>query len=116
MQRVWVLSVFAMIAPALSSADDFSSGWLAEGLTSIELSSPSSEKDRQDAEESDEKVEHRHEVALILAGSYEGDEETSFFTTGIEYQYRISPFIGVGAAGENVIEGDGREYVFVFPV
>lgn len=64
----------------------------------------------------EEEIERRNEIAVILAGTYEGDEEKSFFTIDGAYQRRLTPLIGVGGVAELVVEGEAREHIAVFPV
>jgi hypothetical protein len=47
------------------------------------------------AESAGGEIERRNELALILAGTYEDTEKKSYFTTGIEYEYRINESFGI---------------------
>ncbi len=56
-------------------------------------------------------AEHRNELALIIAGTYEEGE--THFTTGLEFERRLSHRFGLGGAAEYLVDGS---WVFVFPV
>ncbi len=56
-------------------------------------------------------AEHRYELALIIAGTYE--EEETHFTTGLEFGRRLPHRLGVGGAVEYLADGT---WVLAFPV
>ena len=45
---------------------------------------------------------HPHHISLLVAGT-DDDEETAF-TLGVDYEYRVSEFLGVGAVLEHAFE------------
>ena len=41
-----------------------------------------------------------HHLSIIAGGTYINAVDDTFFTLGVDYEYRISPLIGVGAVAE----------------
>ena len=66
----------------------------------------------QAEESNNDEGEHRNDLALIIAGTYE--DEAGHFTTGLEFEHRFISLVGAGAAFEYVTER--ASWVFVFPV
>ena len=58
--------------------------------------------------------ERKNELSAIVAGTHE--DESTYFTLGVEYKRELSELFALTAVGELVLEGDGREGVLVFPV
>src|SRR5262245_10014108 len=58
--------------------------------------------------------EAKNELALVLAGTHEHDEDKSFFTVGGEYERRLGRRLGLGLTAEYVTEVDA--FVLVVPV
>ena len=57
---------------------------------------------------------HRNEAALVLGGTYESEEESNFFTIGIEYGFRVNPRISVGGTVEHLSALDA--WLVIIPV
>jgi hypothetical protein len=64
--------------------------------------------------EEEGEVEHRNELALILAGTYESSEEENYFTIGAEYEYLFHPRVGISGTIEYISGPDA--WILVFPV
>jgi hypothetical protein len=69
---------------------------------------------RQQEHESEEEheFEHKNELALIVAGTYESSEKDNHFTTGFEYERRLHHRIGGGVVFEYVTGIDAYLWVF----
>ena len=96
------------LAPAHLRAAD--SRPMPDEATIESQESVTADKDSDQGEE----VESRNELALVLAGTYETQEEANYFTVGAEYEYRFHPLAGWSGAVEYVT--DVGSWVFVFPV
>jgi hypothetical protein len=57
---------------------------------------------------------HPNEIALFLGGTYESEEEESFFTIGGEYQRLFTPRAGISAAFEHIHDVDALIVVGTF--
>ncbi len=42
----------------------------------------------------------RHHISTVIAGSYIDEADETVFTLGIDYEYRVSEFLGLGAVVE----------------
>jgi hypothetical protein len=80
-------------------------------LHGVAAAAPASE-----SQEAEAGVHHRHDVALFLGAAIRDEEETeSGFALGLEYQYRLHRFLGVGALVEGEL-GDLRDVLLVAPI
>jgi hypothetical protein len=50
--------------------------------------------------------EHHNEIAVVLGGTYESEEEKTFFTWGLEYERLFSRRFGISAVGEHITDVD----------
>ena len=64
-------------------------------------------------EEHKESHYHRHHIGLFLGSVREEGEDT--FTVGLDYEYRFSPYFGIGILGEYTGK-DYREGVVLVPL
>jgi hypothetical protein len=55
-------------------------------------------------QEVEPEAEHRNEVAAVFAGTWDSEEERTFFTLGVEYERRIGAGVGLGAEVEHLFE------------
>lgn len=53
-------------------------------------------------------LERRNEVAAIVAGTWESEEDDTFFTLGVEYERRLSARVGITVEAEHVFDLDRR--------
>ena len=58
-------------------------------------------------------AERRNEIAAVVAGTWEHEDET-FFTLGVEYERRLTSRLGVIAAFEHLFDAD--RWVVVAPI
>ncbi len=85
---------------------------LSAALPFVAVASPAfpQQADRQGGEAGEE-IERRNELALIIAGTYEDEENR--FTTGFEYSRRLHQYVGVAGVVEYLEDGT---WVYVFPI
>lgn len=55
--------------------------------------------------------ERKNELSAIVAGTHE--DESTYFTLGVEYKRELSELFAMSAIGEVVVEGDSRDGVGV---
>lgn len=83
-------------------------GAVALGAATLLTSPPAGTQDAPGAEagpgERREEPERSNELALVLAGTHEHEEEASFFTIGGEYERRLGRRWGVGVTAEYVTD------------
>jgi len=81
---------------------------LVQGVAAAALASES--------QEAEAGVHHRHEVAVFLGAAIRDEHETeSGFALGVEYQYRLHRFLGVGALAEGAL-GEFRDVLLIAPI
>jgi hypothetical protein len=76
-----------------------SAGVFLAGLT---LATPASATDLEASH--GDGHEHHHHIAVILGNTHTEHDEDAF-TIGIDYEYRLSPLVGVGVLGEYATGG-----------
>jgi hypothetical protein len=86
-----VLATFLLAAPAEALEPQASTAGAAEGPVRS-AAVPQAEQP------SDDELEHRNDLALIIAGTYE--DEAGHFTTGLEFEHRFISLVGAGAGYE----------------
>ena len=64
-------------------------------------------------EHHEEEQEHKNELSLILAGTYESEEAETFFTSGLEYARVLTPKFGISGAIEYL--HDNGAWIVVAP-
>lgn len=87
-------------------------GWLLAGC--LVTSTTWAQEHSGHSSESHEEHFHRNELALVLASTYEAEENKNLFTIGGEYERRFTPRLGVAVTVEFLDSNDAR--VLVFPV
>ena len=71
-----------------------------------------------ESQEAEAGVHHRHKVALFLGAAIRDEHEhetESGFALGVEYQYRLHRFLGVGALAEGAL-GEFRDVLLIAPI
>jgi hypothetical protein len=88
-------------------------GFSTVSLLLLGLVSGSANADDIDAHET-EMLEHRHHIAVFLGNTHTEHDEDAF-TIGLDYEYRLTALLGIGALGEHAVK-DIDTWVFGVPL